>query len=120
VGATLVVSVLAGAFGAWLGPEVLHVVFGASLQLDAAQTALVAVGCTVAVANLVLTVSDLAQDRSTGVAGSWVSALLAGAVAFLALLAGPPLQGTVLAFLTAELAAFLALLGVGLRHRARG
>ncbi|MDX6323651.1 MAG: hypothetical protein QOK15_5 [Nocardioidaceae bacterium] len=118
VGVTLAASLLAGAFGAWLGPGVLHVVFGTSLQLDAQQTALVAVGCAVAVANLVLTVSDLAQDRPTGVAGSWVAALVVGAVAVLVLGGLTPLERTVWAFVVAEVAAFVALLGVGLRRRA--
>ena len=119
VGLTLVVSVLAAGFGAWLGPSLLHLVFGAALQLDAGQTALVAVGCTVAVANLVLTVSDLAQDHPTGVAGSWLAALVVGAVAFTALSHLTPLERTVWAFVVAEAAAFVALLGVGLRRRAR-
>jgi O-antigen/teichoic acid export membrane protein len=119
VGGTVVVSLLAGAFGAWLGPDVLHLVFGTSLQLDAQETALVAVGCTVAVANLVLTVSDLAENRPKGVAGSWLGALLVSALVFVVLGALAPLERTVWAFLIAEVAAFLTLLGVGLRRRAR-
>ena len=119
VGLTVATSLVAAGLGAWLGPEVLHLVFGASLQLDAQQTGLVAVGCTIAVANLVLTVSDLAQDLPTGVAASWVGALLVGAVGFVALAPLAPLERTVLTFLAAEAAAFVALLGVGLRRRAR-
>lgn len=119
VGATVVTSSLAGGFGAWLGPDVLHLVFGASLQLDAEETALVAVGCTVAVANLVLTVSDLAEDRPRGVAGSWLGALAMGGLAFLALAGSAPLPRAVWAFVVAEVAAFLTLLAVGLRRRAR-
>ena len=119
VGGTVATSLLAAGFGAWLGPEVLHLVFGSSLQLDAQQTGLVAVGCTIAVANLVLTVSDLAQDHPRGVAVSWVGALLVSAAAFVALMALAPLERTVLTFLVAEVTAFVALLGVGLRRRAR-
>ena len=119
VGMTVATSLVAAGLGGWLGPEVLHLVFGTSLQLDAQQTGLVAVGCTIAVANLVLTVSDLAQDLPSGVAVSWVGALVVSAAAFAALAALEPLERTVLTFVLAEVAAFVALLGVGLRRRAR-
>jgi O-antigen/teichoic acid export membrane protein len=108
-GALLVLVALAGLLGGWLGPAVLRVVFGETIDVSGTVAALVAAGCTVAVANLVLTVVGLAKDRPLAAARAWLVSVAAAAVA-LAVLGGlDEVDRTVLAFVAAEAAALLAL-----------
>lgn len=79
--------VLAGLGAALLGPFLLRLIFGSEVELSPGLTALVAVGCTVAVANLVLMVSALAQGRSAAVARGWLVGIAASVVCFFALTA---------------------------------
>ena len=79
--------VLAGLGAALLGPFLLRLIFGSEVELSRGLTALVAVGCTVAVANLVLMVSSLAQGRSAAVARGWLVGIAASVVAFFVLTA---------------------------------
>jgi O-antigen/teichoic acid export membrane protein len=105
----VVAAALAGALGALLGPEVLHLVFGDSVDVSSGQAAVLAVGCTVAVANLALMVSALAQDRPAGVAGAWGVAVLVGAGGVVALSSRSPVARSAGGFLLAEVAATVVL-----------
>jgi hypothetical protein len=113
VGATAATTALAAAGAAWAGPWVLRLVFGGDVRLEAAEAAIVAAGCTVAVANLVGMVSALAQDRPAAVARAWATSLAAAAAAFALLLGLEPLPRVAWAFLAAELTAFGALVLAG-------
>jgi hypothetical protein len=84
-------------------------VFGADVVMAAGLTGLVAVGCTVAVANLLLMVSALAQGRSTAVARAWLLGVALAAVAFAALARVPAQAAVVCCFLTAEVVSLGAL-----------
>ena len=97
---------LAGVLAGWLGPAVLRVVFGPTVDVGRGTAALLAVGCTVAVANLVLTVVALGQDRPLAAAAAWVVAVTAGAAALLVLDGLDPVGRTSVAFVAAEAAAF--------------
>jgi O-antigen/teichoic acid export membrane protein len=107
--AGIAAAVLAGLGAAWLGPPLLRLVFGTTVDVDGGHAALLAAGSTVAVANLVLMVVSLAQDRPVAVARSWAAAVVAGAVALLVLHGAGAVDATVAAFLTAEVAALAAL-----------
>jgi O-antigen/teichoic acid export membrane protein len=109
--ATLVTVALAAGGAALLGPFVLPLVFGPDVTLGSFAMALIAAGCALAVTNLVLVVSGLAQGRSSSVAWCWVGSVLAAGVTYVAL-TGLPLEDTVIwSFLAAETVAF-ALLSV--------
>ena len=109
--ATLVTVALAAGGAALLGPFVLPLVFGPDVTLGSFAMALIAAGCALAVTNLVLVVSGLAQGRSSPVAWCWVGSVLAAGVTYVAL-TGLPLEDTVIwSFLAAETVAF-ALLSV--------
>ena len=110
VGTTAVSIVLAGAVGALLGPALLRLIFGDDVSVESGQAALVAVACTIAVANLVATVTVLAQDRASAVARSWMIAVAGAGLCFVALSARPPAEQTTWCFLIAESVAFVALL----------
>jgi hypothetical protein len=111
--ATALGTLLAAAGAGLVGPSLLRAVFGDDVRLEPGQAAAVAAGCTVAVANLVVMVSALAQDRSGAVARAWGAAVAAGAAVFLLLLGAEPFARVIWAFVAAEVAAFLALLLVG-------
>ena len=110
-GATAVVALVAAGGGAWLGPPLLRIVFGPGVVLGRGPTAVVAVGCTVAVGSLVLMVSALAQGRAGAAARAWMGGALAAAVGFVALSSFAAEDTVVACFLVAEVAAF-ALLSV--------
>ena len=110
VGTTAVTVVFAGAVGALLGPALLKLIFGNEVSVESGHAAVVAVACTIAVANLVVTVTVLAQDRPSAVVRSWLIAVVAAGLGFVALTALPPLERTVWCFLIAESVAFAALL----------
>jgi O-antigen/teichoic acid export membrane protein len=101
--------VLAAVGGAWLGPPLLRLVFGDDVRLAAGPTAVVAVGCTVAVVNLVVMVGALAQGRATAVARAWVVSIVVAAVTFAALASLPAESAVVWCFLVAEVVAFVGL-----------
>jgi O-antigen/teichoic acid export membrane protein len=113
--------VLAGLGAALLGPFLLRLIFGDEVVLSRALTALVAVGCTVAVANLVLMVSALAQGRSAAVARGWLVGIAASVVGFFALTAlGVEEEAVVVwCFVIAETVAYGALSVVEQAERPR-
>ncbi len=107
--ATLVTAGLGGLGGAWLGPEVMELIFGDGVSLDRGNTALVAVGSVFALANLVLTVGLLARGRPVAVAHVWLAAAPLGLVTFL-LVPGSELARTCWTFVVVEAVAWLGFL----------
>ena len=111
----------AGAFGALLGPWLLRLVFGGTVEVGATVAAVIAAGCTLAVANVVLMVTALAGDRPLQVVAAWGAAVVVGAVAVVALAGLAVVPRTATAFLVTEVAAAVALAWVvraALRPRA--
>ncbi|MEP6667377.1 MAG: hypothetical protein ABJA81_13090, partial [Nocardioidaceae bacterium] len=102
---TGVAVVLGGLVGATVGPYLLRLVFGEEVRLDRFFSLLVAVGSTLALANLVVTVTIMAQSRSGVVARAWVIGSLGGTLVF-ALASHDPLERTCWAFVAAEAVAF--------------
>jgi O-antigen/teichoic acid export membrane protein len=109
VATTVVLAVLGGLGAAWLGPWLMELVFGEGVRLDPGDTAIVAVGSVLALANLVLTVGLLARGRPALVVRTWLLALPAGALA-LPVAPGDALTRTAVAFLAVEVAAWLGFL----------
>jgi O-antigen/teichoic acid export membrane protein len=114
-GLSIVAVPLAGAAGAALGPAVLRAVFGSTVDAGRVQAGLLAVGCTVAIVNLVLMVGALAHERPAGVAVAWGVAVLAGAGSLVALGALSPVDRSTTAFVVTELVATAALGAVAVR-----
>ncbi|MBI4901471.1 MAG: hypothetical protein HY829_13480 [Actinobacteria bacterium] len=112
---TVVAVPLAGVFGAVLGPWLLRLVFGSTVVVGPEVAALVAAGCTLAVANVVLMVAALAGDRPLRVAGAWAVAVGTGAVAMVAFAGLSPVPRTAAVFLVTEVVAALALAVVAWR-----
>lgn len=112
---TVVMVPLAGVFGAVLGPWLLRLVFGSTVVVGPEVAAMVAAGCTLAVANVVLMVAALAGDRPLRVAGAWAAAVGTGAAATVALAGLSPVPRTAAVFLVIEVAAALALAVVAWR-----
>jgi len=106
---TVVAVPLAGVFGAVIGPWLLRLVFGSSVDVGAEVAAVVAAGSTLAVANVVLMVAALVGERPLRVVGAWAVAVLAGAVAAVALAGLAPVPRTAAVFLAAEAVAAVAL-----------
>ena len=117
VGALVALVGLAAAGGAWLGPAVLRLVFGETVDVTHTTAALVAAGCAVAVVNLVLTVVALGRDRPVAAARAWLVSVAAGGVAVAVLGATGAVDRTTLGFLAAELVALAGLALVALRGR---
>ena len=107
--ATLVTAGLGGLGGAWLGPEVMELVFGDGVTLDRGNTALVAVGSVFALATLVLTVGLLARGRTVAVARTWLAAVPFGLAGYL-LVPGSELTRTCWTFVVMEAVAWLGFL----------
>ncbi len=107
--ATAVAVVAAGLIGLSIGPWLLRLIFGPEVRLDGFACLLVAVGSAFALANLVVTVSIMALDRSGIIARSWVVGVLGGALAYFAIGSEDPLIETCWAFVTAEVLAFAVL-----------
>lgn len=107
--ATLVSVALGGAGGAWLGPEVMELVFGDGVSLDRGSTALVAIGSVFALATLVLTVGLLSRGRTAAVAWMWLAAAPFGLVAHL-VVPGSDLTRTCWTFVVVEAVAWAGLL----------
>ena len=112
---TAVAVALAGAVTALIGPQVLRLVFGDTIEVSGPQAAVMAVGCTVAVANLVLMVVAIAEDRPASSARAWAVAVVAGALGFVALSGQDPVASSTGSFLVSEVTALLALTVVALR-----
>jgi O-antigen/teichoic acid export membrane protein len=112
--AAALVSVAAGVLGWVLGPWALALVFGSDVTMAGHLTALIAVGSTVAMANLVVTLVVVAHGRTALLAVSWLVAVVPGAVCFV-LLDLPALDRTCWAFVVVEVAA----LGVLVLQEAR-
>lgn len=113
--ATVIGSGLAALFGGGLGPTILGLIFGSTVEFDRTVCAVVAAACTVAVANLVAVVSGLAHDRPRSVAGGWVVALVTAGAVYAGLTGWQPLDQIVGSFLAAELAAFAVLFAMDVR-----
>ena len=111
-------TMLAGLVGVLLGPWLVAFVFGSSIELSRTAAVLTAVGCAVALGNLVLTVMVMALDRAPALVRCWV---LAGGIGLVVLVAvgGDPMLATCAAFVAAELAACIALLAVEVREDRR-
>jgi hypothetical protein len=110
-GMALVATAAAGGLaGAWLGPPAMELVFGDGVRLEPGDSAVVAVGTVIAMANLVLTLGLLARNRSGGVVAAWLVAAPFGAAGHL-LLGDSALSSTCWTFLVTEVAAFAALAG---------
>ena len=114
VGLTGAGAAAAGLVGAVAGPPLLRLVFGADVSLPALLTAVLAVGSTVAMANLVTTLVVLAHGRAPALIRAWAVALLPGVLWFVAVDL-PVLDRTCWGFLVVETAAF----GLLLREEAR-
>jgi hypothetical protein len=115
--AVVLLVILAAAFGALVGPSLVPLVFGSTVQVSAAEAGLVAAGCVVAVVNLVLVVVALAQDRAGAALAAWVPAVLVAVVLGLGL-AWASQGATAVAlgsFLAAEVTALLGLAFAALR-----
>jgi hypothetical protein len=106
---TVVAVPLAGAFGALVGPWLLRLVFGSSVEVTSEVAAVLAAGSTLAVANVVLMVAALAGHRPLRVATAWAGAVLVGLAAALLLSAQDAVARTSAVFLATEVAATLAL-----------
>jgi O-antigen/teichoic acid export membrane protein len=112
-------GVLGALVGAAVGPALLRWVFGAEVQLDRGQAAIIAAGCSVAVATLALSVVALGRNRAGGVAQVWLAATAAAVVAYAVMAAltdVPPSPRITWCFLVAEV---VALAGLWLRARGR-
>ena len=109
VAATVVVGALAAAIGAWWGPDVMELIFGTGVRLPAGDTALVAVGSVLALANLVLTVELLAHGRTVALVRTWLVAVPFGVAAHL-LLGEAALTRTCWTFLVVEAVAWTGFL----------
>ncbi|MGB7447853.1 MAG: hypothetical protein WA892_01880, partial [Ornithinimicrobium sp.] len=103
-------AALGGLAGAWLGPPAMELVFGNGVRLAPSDSALVAVGTVIAMANLVLTLGLLARNRSGGVVAAWLIAAPFGAAGHL-LLGDSSLSSTCWTFLVIEAVSFVALSG---------
>jgi O-antigen/teichoic acid export membrane protein len=113
VGLTVVGAAGAAVVGYVVGPVLLELVFGSDVALSPGRCLVLAVGSTVAMASLVLSLGVLAHGRSLTLVRAWLVALVPG-VAWFALAGGELLDRTCVAFLVVEVAAFLQLPRAGL------
>jgi O-antigen/teichoic acid export membrane protein len=103
-----ITAVPVAALAAWIGPTVLKLIFGSNVVLGHVPAMLVALGSLLAMANLVVTLTVMAQNRAVAVARAWLLGA-AGVAAVLLLSGSAPLERTCTAFLVAEATALLAL-----------
>lgn len=106
--ATAAVSVAALGLGWWLGPWALRLVFGPDVSMAGELTALIAVGSTIAMTNLVVTLVVVAHGRTARLSLCWAAAMVPGVLVF-ALLDLPALERTSWAFVVVEAAALVLL-----------
>ncbi|MDN5855085.1 MAG: hypothetical protein L0K86_20000, partial [Actinomycetia bacterium] len=118
VGATLVACLIVGPAAAWLAPAVIALIFGDAIDFARHDSTVVALGCVLAIANLVLNVTALAHNRPGTVAIGWVIAITGGAVSYVILLELPASERIIWCFLVAEAVAFASLLTADLRRSA--
>lgn len=111
---------LAWAVGAWLGPPLIRFVFGPDIRLEPHLAGLVAVGCTLAVVNLITLVDVIAHNRAAHVAAAWAVATVAALATYVVLGGLAPIDRTVWAFVVAEAGAQVALLVLLPRDRHSG
>jgi O-antigen/teichoic acid export membrane protein len=118
VGLTLLGVGVAAAIGALAGPALLHLVFGASVDVEPWVCLLIAVGCTLSLGALALSLVAMAHNRAHVILRSW---LAAAATAGIVLVVGPgsPLSTVTIAFLAAEAVGFAALLATEVRQLRR-
>jgi O-antigen/teichoic acid export membrane protein len=109
VAATALGAALAAAIGWFVGPALLQLVFGASIDVSAQVCLLTAVGSALSLGTLLLSLVAMAHDRSHTTLRSWTVAAVAAAVT-LAVGPGTPLTTVTVAFLVAQLVAFVTLL----------
>ncbi len=102
---TVVAVPLAGVFGALLGPWLLRLVFGDTVDVSSDVAGVLAAGSTLAVANVVLMVGALAGHRPLRVGVAWGAAVVVGAVAALVLTGSSAVARTSASFLVVEVAA---------------
>jgi len=115
---TVAGSAGAALVGGLVGPPLLRLVFGEDVTLPSRLTVVLAIGSTVAMANLVVTLVVLAHGRTPALIRAWALALVPGGLWFL--VAGlPALDRTCWAFLVVEAAAFGLLLLEESRRTAR-
>lgn len=114
----MLTGVVAALLGGTVGPPLLAAVFGADVTLSRELGVVLAVGSSLAMANLVAGLLVLAHGRARWLAGGWAVAFLPAA-AWLAVSGQPLLERTCVAFLLVELAAFVLLVGAGARGTAR-
>lgn len=119
LGATAVAVVVAAAIGATVGGPLTELIFGEGIALPRSLLVLLAVGSALAVANLLVTVMAMAQNRPGGVTRAWLAGVLAAGVC-LVLVGLPPLDRTCVAFVAAESVAFATLMATVARHHAPG
>jgi len=105
----LAAAAAAAGLAATVGPPLVRLVFGAGVSLPPGLTVLLAVGSTVAMANLVVTLVVLAQGRTPALVRAWSLALVPG-VAWFVLAGGSALDRTCAVFLLVEASAFCLLL----------
>ena len=108
-GVLAVLVALAAVLGGWLGPAVLEIVFGHTVDVAPAIAGAVAAGCTLAVANLPLTVICLAANRPFAAAVAWVASIVVAAATLVAFSGEPALDRTTIAFVVAEVTALVGL-----------
>lgn len=106
---TAALALAGGLGGAWLGPPLMELVFGEGVRLAASDTAVVAVGSVLALANLVLIVGALARGRPHAAAVVWLVSAPVGVAGYL-LRGGDALDRTCWAFLAVEAAAWVGFL----------
>jgi O-antigen/teichoic acid export membrane protein len=117
--ALIVVGVIGGAgaaalFGFTLLQPLLHLAFGEDVHMDDWALAAVGVGTAIALGNLVLLLLILALGRSGAATVAWVAAV-AVTGAWLGISGLSPTSRIVVAFVIAEAAAFVMLLGFSMR-----
>jgi O-antigen/teichoic acid export membrane protein len=103
---TCVSAILAAAFGGWVGPPAMELVFSEGIRLDPDLAAVLAVGTVFAMANLVMTISIVARGRSRGLVLGWLGGAVPG-IAFFAVSKLPVVERTCWTFLLVEAAVFL-------------
>jgi O-antigen/teichoic acid export membrane protein len=106
---TAALALAGGLGGGWLGPGLMELVFGEGVRLAASDTAVVAVGSVLALANLVLIVGALARGRPHAAAVVWLVSAPVGVAGYL-LRGGDALDRTCAAFLAVEAAAWVGFL----------
>ena len=95
--------------GGTAGPALVRAVFGDTVDIGHGDAGVIATGCALALANVVLMVAALALDRPGRVAGAWGLAVLAGAVVLLPTTWLLPVERVAFAFVAAEVAATVLL-----------